>query len=32
MKTLDELSNDPIGQQNFIWGSPKSKNVDYNVY
>ena len=23
---LDELSNDPIGKQNFIWGSPKSKN------
>ena len=28
---LDELSNDPIGQQNFIWGSPKSKNVEYKV-
>ena len=28
---LDELSNDPVGQQNFIWGSPKSKNVDYKV-
>ena len=28
---LDELSNDPIGQQNFIWGSPKSKNIDYKV-
>jgi len=28
---LDELSNDPIGQQNFTWGSPKSKNVDYKV-
>ena len=27
----DELSNDPIGKQNFIWGSPKSKNVDYKV-
>jgi protein CsiD len=22
---LDELSNDPVGQQNFMWGSPKSK-------
>ncbi len=28
---LDELSNDPVGQQNFTWGSPKSKNVDYKV-
>ena len=28
---LDELSNDPIGKQNFVWGSPKSKNIDYKV-
>ena len=28
---LDELSNDPVGQQNFTWGSPKSKNIDYKV-
>ena len=28
---LDDLSNDPIGQENFIWGSPKSKNVEYKV-
>ena len=28
---LDELSNNPVGQQNFIWGSPKSKNIDYKV-
>ena len=28
---LDELSNNPVGQQNFTWGSPKSKNVDYKV-
>ena len=28
---LEELSNDPVGQKNFIWGSPKSKNVDYKV-
>ncbi len=28
---LDELSNDPVGRQNFIWGSPKSKNIDYKV-
>ena len=26
-----DLFNDPIGKQNFIWGSPKSKNVDYKV-
>jgi glutarate dioxygenase len=28
---LDELSNNPVGQQDFIWGSPKSKNIDYKV-
>ena len=28
---LDELSNNPVGQQNFTWGSPKSKNVAYKV-
>ena len=28
---LDELSNNPVGQQNFTWGSPKSKNIDYKV-
>ncbi len=28
---LDELSNNPIGLQNFIWGSPKSKNIEYKV-
>ena len=27
----EELSNDPVGKQNFIWSSPKSKNVDYRV-
>jgi len=27
----DALYNDPIGRQNFTWGSPKSKNVDYKV-
>ena len=26
-----ELYNDPIGKENFIWGSPKSKNIDYKV-
>jgi len=28
---LNELSNNPVGRQNFTWGSPKSKNVDYKV-
>ena len=28
---LEEMSNDPIGQENFKWGSPKSKNIDYKV-
>ena len=28
---LDELSKNPVGQQNFIWGSPKSKNIEYKV-
>jgi len=27
----DELFNDPIGKENFIWGSPKSKNIGYKV-
>ncbi len=27
----DELFNDPIGKENFTWGSPKSKNIDYKV-
>ena len=27
----DELFKDTIGRQNFIWGSPKSKNIDYKV-
>ena len=27
----DDLFNDPVGRQNFIWGSPKSKNIDYKV-
>ncbi len=27
----DELFNDPIGKESFIWGSPKSKNIDYKV-
>ena len=27
----EDLYNDPIGKQNFVWGSPKSKNIDYKV-
>lgn len=27
----DKFFSDPVGQENFIWGSPKSKNVDYKV-
>ena len=27
----DDLFNDPIGKEKFIWSSPKSKNVDYKV-
>ena len=27
----EDLYNDPAGKQNFIWGSPKSKNIDYKV-
>jgi len=26
-----ELSNDPVGKKNFVWSSPKSKNVEYKV-
>ena len=28
---LDNLTKDNAGKQNFIWSSPKSKNVDYKV-
>ena len=28
---LEEMSNDPVGQEDFRWGSPKSKNIDYKV-
>ena len=27
----NELFNDPVSKENFIWGSPKSKNIDYKV-
>ena len=26
-----ELFNDPVGKEKFVWGSPKSKNIDYKV-
>ena len=27
----EDLFNNPIGKEDFIWGSPKSKNIDYKV-
>ncbi len=27
----NELFDDPVGKEDFIWGSPKSKNIDYKV-
>ena len=27
----EELFNDSVGKQDFIWGSPKSKNIEYKV-
>ena len=27
----DDLFNDLVGKENFIWGSPKSKNIEYKV-
>ena len=27
----EELFNDPMGKENFVWSSPKSKNIDYKV-
>ena len=27
----DELFNDPVGKEDFLCGSPKSKNIDYKV-
>jgi protein CsiD len=26
-----DLFKDPVGKQNFLWGSPKSKNIDYKI-
>ena len=31
LENLKELSDSPVSRQNFIWSSPKSKNVDYKV-
>ena len=28
---LSDLANDDVGKQDFIWGSPKSKNISYKV-
>ncbi len=28
---LEDFINDDVGKQNFIWGSPKSKNINYKV-
>jgi len=28
---LEEMSKNPTGQEDFAWGSPKSKNIDYKV-
>ncbi len=27
----DDLFNDPVGKEDFTWGSPKSKNISYKV-
>ena len=27
----EDLFQDPVGKQNFIWSSPKSKNIEYKV-
>jgi protein CsiD len=28
---LEQMRTDPVGQEDFKWGSPKSKNIDYKV-
>ncbi len=30
-ESCKELFNDPVGKENFVWSSPKSKNIDYEV-
>jgi len=27
-----ELYSNPVGKQDFVWGSPESKNINYKVY
>ena len=27
----EKLYNDPVAKENFVWGSPRSKNIDYKV-
>ena len=27
----EEFSKNPIGRQNYVWGSPRSKNIDYKI-
>ena len=27
----EDLFKDPVGRQNFIWGSPKSKNIEHKI-
>ena len=27
----ERLYNDPVAKENFVWGSPRSKNIDYKV-
>ena len=31
LENLDELLKEPVGKEDFLWGSPKSKNIDYKV-
>ena len=31
LENLNDLLKDPVAKENFIWGSPKSKNVNYKV-
>ena len=28
---LEQMRTDPVGQEDFAWGSPRSKNIDYKV-
>jgi len=28
---LKDFTKDPVAKQNFIWGSPSSKNIDYKI-